>query len=86
MQTQRADVGKAEMKAKRAALLIVSLVLLAIGFIGLFPFTAIALVGNLFGDYTVGLSINIQSRLAAIGGASAVAAIWAFSSALRVAQ
>jgi hypothetical protein len=74
------------MTARNAVLFFISLVFLGIGFVGLFPFTAITLLGNLFGDYTVGLSINIRSQLAAIGGASAVAAMWAFTSGLRTSR
>jgi hypothetical protein len=57
-----------------------AVLLLLIALAGLFPWTTLNLIS---GDYTVGLSGDFLSHLAAIGGASVVGAEWFLTSALR---
>ena len=67
---------------KRIMLLLLSAVLLALGFMALFPFT----VAKLLIPATVGLSISFEIQLAAFGGAAAMAGIWALTSAFRASR
>jgi len=69
------------MTVGRIARIVMAVVLLLVAFAGLFPWTTLSLIS---GDYTVGLSGDFLVRLAAIGGASAVGAVWLSTSALRV--
>jgi len=73
------------MSAGKIALIALGVVFFILGYIGLFPENAGLLFARLNHLYAAGFSADPKGWhvLGAIGGASAVAGIWALSSAFR---
>ncbi|HEY2069772.1 MAG TPA: hypothetical protein VGG48_09485 [Rhizomicrobium sp.] len=73
------------MNTRRVILTVLGIVLFVIGYVGLFPISAVMLLSAWNHLYTAGLSATPQSghAIGAVGGSAAVAGIWSLSSAFR---